>query len=296
MRIPLTDPRLITSWSALRARGVSADRTRGHLDARRWRRWGAAIALHNGPLSTEQRWAVARIHGGRQALLTGFTVAEALGLRGWHRDEVDLLLPLGARVSTRSPVPLRAHRVRDWDRVRRIGARSPMHYRADALLVAAATFPSARSACGLLAAAVQQRLVRAAQLTESLDRAVRVKHRAAMRAAVADIAQGSEALSEIDFVRLCRRFRLPVPEQQRVRREPGGRCRYLDATWRRGDGRLVVAEVDGALHLDQRRWWDDQDRQNQIVLGGALVLRFPSVVVREQPAVVAAQLHRVLGL
>jgi hypothetical protein len=112
--------------------------------------------------------------------------------------------------------------------------------------------------------------------------------------AVADIAQGSDALSEIDFVRLCRRFGLPAPQQQTVRREADGRRRYLDATWRRRDGRLVVAEVDGALHLDQRRWWDDQQRHNELVLGDAIVLRFPTVVVRTQPLVVAQQLRRAL--
>ena len=31
--------------------------------------------------------------------------------------------------------------------------------------------------------------------------------------------------------------------------EPSGRQRYLDASWRRRVGRLIVAEVDGALHL-----------------------------------------------
>jgi hypothetical protein len=271
--VALTDPRLITSWSSLRARGMSADRIRAQLDAQRWRRWGRGIAMHNGPLSREQRWSVARVHGGPQALLTGFTAAEAVGLRGWHRDEIDLLLPRGARLSGRSPVAVRGHRVRDWDSVRRNGARGAVHYRADALLVAAGTFEAARPACGLLAAAVQQRVVTATQLSESLERALRVRHRAALRAAVADISQGSQALSEIDFVRLCRRFRLPAPQQQRLRTEPGGRRRYLDASWRRADGRFVVVEVDGALHLDQERWWDDQARQNQIVLDGAIVLR-----------------------
>src|SRR6201999_296286 len=104
--------------------------------------------------------------------------------------------------------------------------------------------------------------------------------------ALDDIAQGSQALSDIDFAKLCRRFKLPEPERQAVRREPGGRRRYLDASWRRRDGRLVVVEVDGALHLAPRNWWDDQLRQNELSLADALVLRFPSVVVRTEPALV----------
>jgi very-short-patch-repair endonuclease len=59
---------------------------------------------------------------------------------------------------------------------------------------------------------------------------------------------------------------------------------------------VVVVEVDGALHLDQQRRWDDQHRQNEIVLSDAIVLRFPSVVVRTQPEVVAAQIRRALAL
>ena len=73
-----------------------------------------------------------------------------------------------------------------------------------------------------------------------------------------------------------------------------GRRRYLDAVWR--DGRIVVVEVDGALHLAPSRWWDDQLRRNELMLGDALVLRFPSIVVRTEPALVVAQLRRALEL
>ena len=113
---------------------------------------------------------------------------------------------------------------------------------------------------------------------------------ATLCAAVEDIAQGAQALSEIDFVALCRRYRLPRPHQQTLRADASGRRRYLDATWRRADGRVVVVEVDGALHLAVSRWWADQLRQNELALAGAVVLRFPSVVVRDEPGFVAGQL------
>ena len=72
------------------------------------------------------------------------------------------------------------------------------------------------------------------------------------------------------------------------------RRRYLDAAWIRRDGRRVVAEVDEALHLAPRRWWDDQLRQNEIVLQDDLLLRFPSVVLRHEQPTVVAQLSRAL--
>lgn len=295
MALSLGDPRLITTWTALRLSGTSPDRIRAQLAAGRWRRWGYAIALHNGPLTREQRWFVARTHGGPQALLTAFTALEAYGLAGWHRDTVNLLMPRSARCNLGSPVPIQVHRVRTWSDVRR-NRRAPVHACADAALVAAASFDSPRPACGLLAAVVQQHLVNAGKLRESLERALRLRHRALLRSAIEDIAQGADALSEIDFARLCRRAGLPPPEQQTIRRERGGRRRYLDATWRRRDGRLLVVEVDGALHLEQRRWWDDQLRQNRIVLGNAVVLRFPSVFVRTRPELVAAQVRAGLAL
>ena len=290
MALSLGDPRLISTWTALRLSGTRPEQIRAQLAAGRWRRWGYAIALHNGPLTREQRWFVARVHGGPQALLTAFTALEAFGLSGWQRDRVDLLTPAGARRNLGSPVPFQMHRVRTWDSVRRHRG-APVHRCADAALVAAASFTSPRPACGLLAAVVQQRLVKAADLRGSLERAPRLRHRALLRSAVNDIAQGADALSEIDFIRLCRRAGLPPPEQQTIRCERGGRRRYLDATWRRRDGRLLVVEVDGALHLEQQRWWNDQLRQNRIVLGDAVVLRFPSVIVRIQPELVAAQLR-----
>ena len=103
-------------------------------------------------------------------------------------------------------------------------------------------------------------------------------------------------MSEIDFVKLCRRHGLPAPIQQLVRRDSVGRRRYLDASWQRSDGRLVVVEVDGALHLNPTSWAADQLRQNELVLSDALVLRYPSVVVRTEGDLVARQLRRALWL
>ena len=82
---------------------------------------------------------------------------------------------------------------------------------------------------------MQQRKATPDVLNEALGRASRARHRRILLAAVTDIAGGSDALSEIDFVRLCRRYRLPAPAQQTVRRDSSGRRRYLDATWRRND-------------------------------------------------------------
>ncbi len=286
-----SDPRLVTTARTLRADGVSRTQVAAELRAGRWRRAGLAIVLHNGPLSRPQQREVARVHAGPTAVFTAFTAAELVGLRGWEQDEVHLLAPGGTRVRPGSPVALRLHLTgtRPVREQGRLVEALPF-----ALLRAAASWTTSRPGCGLLAAAVQQRRTTPEALEAALATATRTKFRAVLRAAVADIAGGSQALSEIDFVQLCRRHGLPEPVRQAVRLDSTGRRRFLDATWRRADGRLVVAEVDGALHLAPRYWWSDQLRQNELVLDDALVLRFPTVVVRTEEFVVARQLRRAI--
>jgi hypothetical protein len=204
-------------------------------------------------------------------------------------------VPGGTHVTRVPGLPTRVHYVGRWAANELLTGRD-LHRAAPARVLAASTFARARPACGLLAAGVQQRLVTAAQLHSAVAANPRLRHRHAMQMAVQDIAQGAGALSEIDFVRLCRRYGLPLPEQQAVRVDRSGRRRYLDAAWTTRTGRRLVAEIDGALHLAPRRWWDDQLRQNELVLGGDLVLRFPTVLVRHEEQLVVAQLRRGLSL
>jgi hypothetical protein len=278
-------------WGA----GFSTAQIRAQVDARRWQRVGRSVVLHNSTLSAEDRWQVTLSNCGPRAVLTAFTAVAELGLTGWEDEAVHVLVPGGTHVTNPSGALLRVHFTGNWAREQRLLAR-PIHAAAPALLRAAATFRSPRPACGILAAGVQQQLVSTEQLAHALTNSGRIRHRAALLSAVRDISQGADALSEIDFARLCRRYRLPPPERQAVRVEPSGRRRYLDALWVRVDGRTVAAEVDGAVHLVARRWWDDQLRQNELSLGGAMVLRFPSVVVRTEPGLVADQLRRALLL
>ena len=285
---------VVAGYSAFVALGVSESRLRAQLASRRWTRLGLAVVRHNGELTHEERCTVARINCGPRAVLTSFTGLQTWGLRGWEREEVHVLAPRGTTTPKNLGFRVQLHRVFDWDDAQ-VSAVRQLHRAAPALIVAARSFSSARPACGILAAAVQQRVVRSAELRAAATAATRSRHRAALLLAIDDIAQGAQALSEIDFVRLCRRNGLPPPDQQTVRRDAAGRRRYLDATWRLPDGRLLVVEVDGALHLVQARWWSDQLRQNDLALNGALVLRFPSAVVRHEEHVVVAQLRQALA-
>lgn len=280
----------VASCRQLARAGISAEQRRAQLEAGRWRRAGKATVLHNGPLTRSDQIAVAVINCGPRAIVTSFTAAQLWGLRGWERDEIHVLAPAGTR---RPDIPrVQLHRIGDWSRREQAPGRRIQRV-APALVLAASSFRSSRPGCGIMAA-VQQGLTTAGELRSALLAACRARHRKDLLLATADIEQGAQALSEIDLGRLCRRFGLPQPLRQAVRIESNGRRRYLDAEWQLSDGRAVAVEIDGAYHLSPQRWIDDQLRQNSIVLDGTLVLRFPSIVVRDQPGLVAKQLRRAL--
>lgn len=55
-------------------------------------------------------------------------------------------------------------------------------------------------------------------------------------------------------------------------------------------------EVDGGVHLTLAQRWLDTRNDNDAVLSGATVLRFPSVAVHLNDPVAVSQLSRALGL
>lgn len=287
----------VASRDQLRALGLDGDRVAHQARSGRWTVAGPnAVLLQNGPPTLEQSRWLALVNAGKHACLCALTALAVDGLVGWDPPVVQVLVPRGTTVPPQHGV--RVHESRRYDPEDDVHpTRLPPRTRpARSAVDAAAWSRSPRTAVGILAAVVQQRLARPDELAVELERAGRVRHHRLLRIAVADIGGGAQALSEIDFGRLCRRFDLPEPERQRVRLDGSGRRRYLDASWRRRDGRLVVAEVDGAVHLLPAQYWDDMSRDNDLTLDGDLVLRFPSFALHVHPERVAAQLARALGL
>ncbi len=281
----------------LRDLGYSFHDVERELRAGRWKAHGpTVVALHNGPLTPAQnRWR-ALLNAGSDAALCARTALEVDGLRGWEDPAVHVIFSKGARPPTLPGVV--AHESRRYDAVvDRHPVALPWRTRIERSAIDAAAWSrSSRAACGLLAAVVQQRLATSDRLLTELQRVGQVRHRKVMAAALADIRGGAAAMSEIDFARICRRYGLPEPIRQRVRRDRDGRRRYLDAEFRARDGSIVVVEVDGAVHLLVRTYWDDMDRQNAFTLQGDRVLRYPTVAFYLQPARVAHEIGAALGL
>ena len=281
---------VVTVTSAFRYLGESAVRWR--LQRGRWRRAGPGVLVtQSGPLTEEQRLWVPLLAAGAGAVLAGLTAARLDGLTGFEDPRVHLLIPAARRMRQALPGAVMHRSVllgtADVHPVRR-----PPRTRVGRSLVDAAAWAATeRGARAILAAGVQQRLIRAADLSGVVDHRPRVHRRALIRATLADVAGGAEALSELDLCALVRRFGLPEPDRQVERRDGQGR-RWLDAVWHQA--RLVV-EIDGRWHMDVRAWWADMERDNELTVDGYRVLRFPAFVVRDTPELVAMLIARALN-
>ena len=143
----------------------------------------------------------------------------------------------------------------------------------------------------LFVAPVQQRKERAAALRDELLSAGRVRHRRQLLALANDLCGGADALSEVEFLRFCRRHGLPRPVCQR-RMDSAGRWRYLDATFVRADGSLLRVEIDGGIHLSLAVRSRDTLKDNEANLDRRLVLRYASAAIYADDPQVVAQLQR----
>jgi very-short-patch-repair endonuclease len=280
---------VLTIAAAFRGLGESAVRWR--LASGRWRRiCHGVIVTHSGPLTEEQCLWVAVLAAGGGAVLAGLTAAKLDGLSGFEDRRVHLLIP-ASRKARKALDDVVVHRSLVLGPGDVHPLRLPPRTRlARSLVDAAAWAPSDRSARAILAAGVQQRLVRTDDLGRVVERYRRVPRRALMRATLGDVAGGAEALSELDFCDLLRRFRLPEPDRQ-VRRPDAQGDRWLDTVWDRAH---LVAEIDGRWHMDPDAWWADMQRDNQLTVDGYRVLRFPAFAVRESPEAVARQIAQAL--
>ncbi|WP_084261637.1 PDDEXK family nuclease [Micromonospora rifamycinica] len=288
----------VVSWAQATAE-LTPSRVRHLLATGRWERVCRGILrVGGGPVTIDQSRWVAVLAAGADAVLAGLAAAQAGGLRGrWRHEAVDVLIPYQRQAPDllrRLPLGMPAVRVRrtrhlgDEDRQRGRPDRTTM---ARSLIDAAQWMRSDDDAQAVLAAGCQQRRVTPGELDAVSRRLPRLRRSTLIRHTVADLAGGAEALSEIDLVRLCRRYGLPRPELQERRLDADGRTRYLDAYWRRWG---LHVEVDGAHHMDVRQWAADLRRQNGVWISGDRILRFTAFDVRHRPDEVAAQLRAAL--
>lgn len=280
----------------LQAVGVSRRHVDAQIEARRWRALNEHVVVtHNGPLTHTQRlWAVDLSAPGLHAL-AGQTAMQMWGIVGFETEIVQILVPRGGHVLPVDDVVVKVHESRRFVPDDVVHGRAPQLVRlARATIDAAAWSQDIRTASRILVAPVQQRRLRAPQLRAEIIAATRMPYRRQLLALANDLCGGAEALSEVEFLRFCRRHGLPRPVCQR-RMDSAGRWRYLDATFVRADGSLLRVEIDGGIHLSLAVRWQDTLKDNEANLDRRLVLRFASSAIYADDPQALAQIRRGLA-
>jgi very-short-patch-repair endonuclease len=272
-------------------RWMSDARLRHVVSSGRWTRphRGIYVASNGEVTGLQHVWigALATAAGGRHR--SGLTALESYGFRGYDARTIHVHAP--ASMQPRGlPSYVVVHRARllASDRQRGLPARTTP---ARAAVDAARWAGSDDQARAIIAAAFQQRLVHGDGMLGTLARLPSVRRRALITVTIRDAATGSESIAEHDFLRLCRRGRLPVPARQSVTVDKYGQRRYRDAYFDEFD---VHVEIDGGQHTDVREWWADMRRQNAMGIHGRRVLRFPAWALRHDSNRVIADLRAAL--
>lgn len=222
-------------------------------------------------------------------VLAGLSAATRRGLKGHKPERLELLVPAEGPLPHLQGVSVARTRLLSADDVHS-SAQPPQLKLSRAVIDRASRLHRPDDLRALLCAGVQQRLIRGSDLRTVVLRLGPVRHRALMLRTIDDIEGGAHSVRELQFLRLLRRARLPLPEHQVVRRHMGGR-HYLDAGWEKY---ALHAEIDGLGHLLVAGWAADADRSNELALStrSEVRLRIPGFWLDERPQHVLDQLRR----
>lgn len=296
----LAQQRGVLSRRQARLTGLSAAAWQWRLDRGTWQAVLPGVVVgHSGAVTDEQRAWAALLYAGDGAALSADSALIEHGMQLDAPAVVHVAVPPDRivrpqRFADDPAVRVLAHRVSGLDGWRH-PVREPAVLRVvPAVLHAGAWAPSDRAAEWRMAAAVQQRLVRPADLRTELVGLLTLPRRRLLLAVVDDVELGAHAGSELDFLRFLRSHGLPAPDQLQRPVRAGNRC-YLDAWWER---QRVTVELDGAHHRLVGQWEHDALRANDVVLAErhdrVLLLRLTPGNLRHDGPRVAAQLRAAL--
>jgi hypothetical protein len=270
--------------------GVDWERIRNQVAARRWViHTPRVIGTTTGALTWEQRCWLAVLHSGPRSLLGGLSAAETLGLVGWHRETITVLVDDELAFEPVAGVRFFRSR-RPFELLRSPRPGLPAAHLEAAVLLWSGYQAAIRPAHGVLAAAVQQRLTTPSRLLDWIDQLHPLRRSKDFKRTVGDIAGGAHSGAELDVRRLCRRFRLRLPDRQRPRTDRAGRRRWTDCEWDLPDGSVLILEVDGSFHVDVVHWGADIKRSRALTTHGRTVVRCTSFELRHEMDDVARDL------
>lgn len=259
---------------------------------------GVAVA-HSGGTTERQRAWTAVLHAGTGAALSGDAALRLCGVAAANGKDLDVVVPTGRHVvgdtleldQEGTVVIHRVHRPERWTRALRA---LPVVTAHAATLHAAAWADTDRAAEWRVAAAVQRRVTAVPLLRATLLDMPRLRRRALVAAVLDDVELGAHAGSELQFLRFCRAYGLPRPDELQVRVRSGAAVHYLDARYRR---QRVTVEVDGAHHRDVGSWEADALRSLRVTatMPGERVVRLTPGMLRHDGPEVAELLRAVLA-
>jgi hypothetical protein len=289
-RLPLELRPLATTQDLVVTRRQLADLGLGH-EAVKFRTGGGVwrdlgprvVVLHSGELTRRQRAWVGLLHAGPEAALALATAAEAGGLRGYLEWTVHVAVPHGREVGhlDHPLVNVRLHQTRHVSSGLAPGRTPARHALPRAVIEMASAAHSDDRTRAVIAAAVQQRLLRPADLSRVVEARPTLPRRLLIRETIGDVAGGAHSLPELDYARALRRAGLPEPTRQRKVRRPNG-VWYLDNDF---DEWLVTVEVNGMQHHDLLASEADDVRRGGLQRRGRLLVDLSSYAVRRRERV-----------
>jgi very-short-patch-repair endonuclease len=227
----------------------------------------------------------ALLYAGPQAAWSHYTAAEQLGLiKPDDRRPVYLTIPWHRRVRARKNLVI----TRDSHWPDRLAAGIPPRSRpAEAVLEIVGVSRSLDTAAAFVAEACQSGRVEPEQILAALDGRPQLRHRAALRSILSDVAQGTHSLLELRYLRDVERAHgLPRGQRQRaVDRE------YTDVAY---EPYGLVVELDGRFHFAPQQRWRDLDRDNRAALRAEVTLRYGWLDVTSRPCAAAVQVLQVM--
>lgn len=274
---------VVTSAQA-RAAGLSRATVRAHLDAGRWQRvHGRVYAAFAGPLPRRSELWAAVLLAGPGAMLSHTSAAELVGLCDPVRP-VHLTVPGSRRVEAPDGVVIH-YRQGAADRVH--PGRTPPQTRVEHTIVdLTQSAASLGEAIEWVTKACAKRVTTVRRLTEVVTLRRRLRWRAELTEALADVGDGCHSVLERWYRRDVERAHALPPARRQVARRTAAGVRYDDARY---DRYRLVIELDGkAAHPDASRW-RDRYRDNVAVAAGFRVMRYGWADVSARPCAVAAQ-------
>jgi len=244
---------------------------------------------HKGGLTSAQQEVAAALYAGDGCVLTGMTALEVHGAHVAHSDIVDVLVP--AHVQRRSIGFVRIQRTTRLPESPWLigGIRYAPAARAAADAVRGRTdMAFVRS---VVAGAVQQRRCSVQDLAAELQAGPR-RGSGALRAVLAEVADGIRSVAEAELRKLIKRSGLPEP-MYNPRLFVGTEFLASPDAWWPDAG--VAGEVDSRQwHLLPADWERTQVRHARMSAHGILVLHYAPSRISSDPAGVVAEIRKAL--